>query len=80
MFDFLDKHDRWLYTKIYRVTLFNYAFGFLKRDPTECVIDLDPQSKMIIFESLLTTFELSISFRGSWESSENQLEPKTLSP
>jgi len=32
---------------------------------------------MIIFESILTTFELSSIFGGSWGSIENSLEPKT---
>jgi len=35
---------------------------------------------MTIFESFLTTFEASIVFWGSWGSSENWLEPKTLPP
>ena len=30
---------------------------------------------MTIFESILTTFEESVIFLGSWGSSENQLEP-----
>ena len=47
------------------------------RDPTECVTELDFRPEMIIFESILTTFEASHIFRGSWGSSENQLEPKT---
>jgi len=48
---------------------------------TECVTDLDKQSsKMIIFESILTTFELSIIFRGSWGSSVNCLEPEIKPP
>ena len=29
---------------------------------TECVTDLDQQSELIIFESLLTTFEASVIF------------------
>jgi hypothetical protein len=32
---------------------------------------------MIIFGSILSTFELSIIFGGSWASIENYLEPKT---
>jgi len=35
---------------------------------------------MIIFESLLTTFESSIIIGGSRGGSENMLEPKTLTP
>jgi len=32
---------------------------------------------MIIFGSILTTFELSSCFEGSWGSIENWLKPKT---
>jgi len=32
---------------------------------------------MIIFESILTTFESSIIFGGSWGSIENWLKPET---
>jgi len=35
---------------------------------------------MIIFESILTTFEASVIFRGSWGSIKNWLEPKTKPP
>jgi len=35
---------------------------------------------MIIFESLLTTFEGSVIFLGRLGGNENRLEPKTLSP
>ena len=45
---------------------------------TQCVTHLGNRSEMIIFGSLLTTF-WSI-FWGSWGSSKNQLEPKTLPP
>jgi len=31
---------------------------------------------LLIFESILTTFKLSIIFRGSWGSINNWLEPK----
>ena len=41
----------------------------------ECVTDLDLRREMIIFESILTTFEASTIFSGSWGSSENQLRP-----
>jgi len=43
---------------------------------TECGTDVDEQSEMIVFESILTTFELSIVFKGSWGTSEYWLEPK----
>ena len=33
---------------------------------------------MIVFESILTTFEASFVFWGSWGSSKNRHEPKTL--
>jgi hypothetical protein len=35
---------------------------------------------MIIFGSILTTFELSSIFGGSWGSIENWLEPQTEPP
>jgi len=35
---------------------------------------------MILFGSILTTFKLSIVFKGSWGSIENWLEPKTKPP
>ena len=38
---------------------------------------LDQRSVMIIFESLLTTFEASIIFWGSWGIRKNRLVPKT---
>jgi len=38
------------------------------------------QSKIIIFQSILTTFKSSIIFRGSWGSNENWLEPKAEPP
>ncbi len=37
-------------------------------------------SKMIIFESILTTFEASFIFRGSWGSIKNWLELKIEPP
>jgi len=45
---------------------------------TECVTDLDSWSKMIIYGSILTTFESSsiIGAGGCWGSMENWLEPK----
>jgi len=33
-------------------------------------MDLDQRSEMIIFESILTTFESSSIFGGSWDSIE----------
>jgi len=47
---------------------------------TECVMDLDLCSTMIIFGSIATTFESSSIFGGSWVSIENRLEPKTKPP
>jgi len=47
---------------------------------TECVADLDYQSEMIIFGSILTTFQSRIIFGGRWGSIENWLEPKTEPP
>jgi hypothetical protein len=47
---------------------------------TECVKDLDYQSQMIIFESILSTFELSIIFRGSLGSGVNWLKLETKPP
>ena len=44
---------------------------------TECVTDLDLQNEIIIFQSLLTTFETSFIVRGSWNCSKDWLEPKT---
>jgi hypothetical protein len=35
---------------------------------------------MIIFGSILTTLELSVIFRGSWDNNENGLEPKIKPP
>jgi len=35
---------------------------------------------MVIFGSILTTFELSSIFGGSWGSIENWLEPKIKTP
>jgi len=43
-------------------------------------MDLDYQSQKIIFESILTTFESSSIFGGSWGSIENWLKPKTKQP
>ena len=47
---------------------------------TECVTDFDLQSKMIIFGSILTTFELSIIYGSNCCSNQNWLEPKTKPP
>ena len=38
-------------------------------------MDLDSRLEMIIFKSILTTFEASTIFWGSWGSSGNQLKP-----
>jgi len=43
-------------------------------------MDLDKQTKMFIFESILTTFKSNIVFRGSWRSCVNWLEPKIEPP
>jgi len=45
-----------------------------------CVTDLDSRSEMIIFESILSTFELSVIFWSSRGNSENRLEPKIETP
>ncbi len=55
----------------------NKYFPFLG---TESVTDLDYRSEMIIFESILTFFKLSVVFRGSWGSCVNWLEPKIDPP
>jgi len=47
---------------------------------TECVTDLDSCSQMIIFQSIMTFFELSIIFIGSWGCCVNWLEPKIYLP
>ncbi len=47
---------------------------------TECVTDLDQGSDIVIFESILSTFESNVVFRGSCGSSVNWLEPKTEPP
>ena len=44
---------------------------------TEWVTDIDYRSKMIIFRSILTTFESSIILYGSRVRINNWLEPKT---
>jgi hypothetical protein len=43
---------------------------------TECTEDSDKRSEMIIFGSILTTFQLSSIFEGIWGSIENWLKPK----
>jgi hypothetical protein len=47
---------------------------------TECVTDLDKQSKMIIFGSILSTFKWNSIFGGSWGSIENRCKTKTEPP
>jgi len=44
------------------------------------VMDLDQQSEMITFGSILTTYESCSIFGGSWGSIENCLKPKTKPP
>ncbi len=44
---------------------------------TECVTDLDYWIEMIIFGLILTTYDSSSIFGGSWGSTEDWLEPKT---
>ncbi len=53
---------------------------FCKTFDTECVMDLDYQNELLIFESILTSFKLSIIFGGSWGSTENWLKPKNEPP
>ena len=43
-------------------------------------MDLDYRIEMIIFESILTIFEASIIFVGSWGNIGNWLEPKNKPP
>jgi len=43
-------------------------------------MDLDYQSELLISESILTSFKLSILFAGSWGSAENWLQPKAEPP
>jgi len=57
-----------------------HAFIALSFQDTECVTDLDLKSEMIIFGSILITFESSSIFGGSWGSIENWLEPKIEPP
>jgi len=52
----------------------------IANNTTECVIDLDQQSEMIIFGTILTTLKSSIVFRGSRGSVENFLEPRIEPP
>ena len=42
--------------------VFSLEFALAVSCSTECVTDLEQQCEMIIFESLLTTFEVSIIF------------------
>jgi hypothetical protein len=41
---------------------------------------LDERIEMIIFELILTTFKMSVIFRGGLDSSDNWLEPKIKPP
>jgi len=61
--------------QVFLLILFHQT-GLLKYT-TECVANLDKRSKTIIFWSILTTFESSRIFGGSWGSIENWLKPKT---
>jgi hypothetical protein len=56
------------------------AWAGIYQSNTECVTDLDYQSKMINIGLILTTFESSSNFGGSRGSIENWLEPKTEPP
>jgi hypothetical protein len=50
------------------------------QDPTVCFTDLDKGRKMIIFESILTSFIESVIFRGPWGSTKNWLKLKIEPP
>jgi len=43
-------------------------------------MDLDKQSELLIYESILTSFKPSIILGGSWGSTENWLKPKAKPP
>ena len=45
-----------------------------------CVTDLDQRSKIIILESLLTTFKCVAFIEAAGAVAKNRLNPKTLSP
>ncbi len=47
---------------------------------TACFADLDQGSKMIILETILTTFIASIVFRGRWGGTKHWLELKIVEP
>ena len=49
-------------------------------DTTESVTDLDYQIELPIFEPILTSFKLSIVFRGIWGNSVNWLKSKIEPP
>jgi hypothetical protein len=59
-----------------------HAVENTKRQKTSavCFTDLDQGIKMIIFQSMLTTFTASVVFRGSWGSIEMWLELKIEPP
>jgi len=44
---------------------FSHFFALPVSSSTECVTDLDLQSEMIMVQSLLTTFEVSIIFEAA---------------
>jgi len=56
------------------------SVSLLILNATECVTDLDQQSKMIIFGLILTTFKSSSIFGGILGSIKNWLNPKTEPP
>ncbi len=58
----------------------NFEENAFALDATECVTELDEQTEKNIFGSILTTFEISSIFGGSWSSIENWLQPKTRPP
>jgi hypothetical protein len=43
-------------------------------------MDLDKQIEVLNFESILTSFKLSVISGGSWDSTEDWLEPATKPP
>jgi hypothetical protein len=45
-----------------------------------CFIDLDQDSEMIIFKSILSTFEAIVILGGRWGTSKNWLELKIEPP
>ena len=58
-----------------RFPTFYFKKNMNHEETTECVPDSDSEIEVIIFESILTTFEASRIFWGSWDSSGDWLEP-----